>query len=711
MIASLSGGALGAISKAAAFNIVVQSLYTSSAATGVWYDGVDPAYRTVNSDGTGGMPAVNSAFGRLTDRTGGGRHAVQATLVNQPIAKAGNVSFAVSSYPFGAANAIRSMQAASGSSGTMRATSGVIICDTQTLPIENIPVTGMTQSGTSTAYPCAKSFLAWRCGPSGYELYVDKKLFTGSALAASAVLAPFLGVASGQTGIAMRFFAFVSYDAYLNPTDFTALRTAAEIFSGASAFTNDVVIGFGDSNMQGVYLSDSLPWLARLAAVPTARIYNTGLNGASLGGAFTLTPNRLGMYLDSGNHYAVACIGINSITTATASDYAESLRGYAHSLRRENFKTIVCTYPSNTTAANAFNVKIRTDGPTDYADTLADTVAVSQLSDRANSAYYQTDQLHLNDAAQPFMQACVDAAITSLLALPYPDFSATPYNGSTVNAAFTNLSTGATSSAWDFTNDGSTDSTLTSPTNTYTTDGEFTPKLTVTAAAGSATRIKRFYINKRATLAASTTLLVGKYVLNTGITQAGGFASAWADQSGASNNLSQATGANQPAVDGSGIMTFDGVSDLMQTADFGLGVARSFMLRIKMNSLVSGRVILDGLNTGSRQLGTAPTSRLALSYAGSPNQITDTVTTGVYMTVFCGNVSDFTGATLLGIKLSGKEWVISDYNSGNAAGGVTLGAGFSGLSPASFSIKGALIYSGGISRAAIAQNESYLDSL
>lgn len=701
-----------AVNPYAAFNAVVQALYTSTAASGVWFDGVDPSYRTVNSDGTGGIPAIDAAFGRLTDRTGGGRHAVQAVVNNQPIAKSGFVSFAVPSYPYGGPNVRRYLQAASGSSGTMRSTSGVIICDIQTLPIENIPVSGMTQTRTTNAYPCTKSFLAWRCGPSGYELYVDKKLFTGSALAASAVLAPFLGVAAAQGDAAMKFYAFVSLDTYLGSTDFANLRAAAENFSGASAFTNDVILGFGDSNMRGAYLSDSTPWLSRLASIPTARTYNLATTGAGLSSTLTLVPNRLTMYLDSGALYAVACTGINTITVGNASDIAETLRARMLSLQNEGFKTIVCTYPANTAQANTFNGKIRTDGPSDYAVALADVQAVPQLSNTANATYFQPDALHMTDAAQPFMQASVDAAITAMLPLPYPLFTATPYNGTSVNAAFTNASIGATSYGWDFTNDASIDSTSTSPTNNYAVDGEYTPRLVATSAAGSATRLRRFYINKRASLAASTTALVGQYVLNTGITQALGLASAWADQSGAGNDLTQATGANQPSVDGSGILTFDGSNDYMQTTNFGLGVPLTFMLRVKINSLVASRIILDGLNTGSRHLRiSAAANRLCQYYAGSENAHTDVIVAGSYLTIFCGVVSDFTGTVVLGVKLSGKDWVLSDYNAGSASGGITLGAGFSGLTPASFSIKGALIYSGGISRAAIAQNEAYLDSL
>lgn len=77
----------------AAFNAFVQSLYTGGE-TGIWYDGTDPTQRAVNSDGSGGQPALGAKFGWLNDKTGGGRPAIQATSVSQPIAGATGVVFA-----------------------------------------------------------------------------------------------------------------------------------------------------------------------------------------------------------------------------------------------------------------------------------------------------------------------------------------------------------------------------------------------------------------------------------------------------------------------------------------------------------------------------------------------------------------------------------------------------------------------------------------
>ena len=79
---------------------------------------------------------------------------------------------------------------------------------------------------------------------------------------------------------------------------------------------------------------------------------------------------------------------------------------------------------------------------------------------------------------------------------PVADFSGTPSNGSApLTVQFTNQSTGATSWAWDFNNDGVVDSTVQSPSFRYTAAGTYSVKLTATNNAGSDDEIKPGYIS------------------------------------------------------------------------------------------------------------------------------------------------------------------------------------------------------------------------
>jgi PKD repeat protein len=80
---------------------------------------------------------------------------------------------------------------------------------------------------------------------------------------------------------------------------------------------------------------------------------------------------------------------------------------------------------------------------------------------------------------------------------PDSDFSATPRSGVTpLSVQFTDLSTGNSISSWewDFTNDGSVDSTGQNPQHVYTTAGTYTVKLAITDADGSDDVVKTDYI-------------------------------------------------------------------------------------------------------------------------------------------------------------------------------------------------------------------------
>jgi uncharacterized delta-60 repeat protein len=70
---------------------------------------------------------------------------------------------------------------------------------------------------------------------------------------------------------------------------------------------------------------------------------------------------------------------------------------------------------------------------------------------------------------------------------PVADFQAVPVRGAApLTVRFTDMSTGTiTSYAWDFDNDGTTDSTEENPTYTYNSQGTYTAKLTATGPGGS----------------------------------------------------------------------------------------------------------------------------------------------------------------------------------------------------------------------------------
>jgi hypothetical protein len=97
-----------------------------------------------------------------------------------------------------------------------------------------------------------------------------------------------------------------------------------------------------------------------------------------------------------------------------------------------------------------------------------------------------------------------------------------------------------------------------------------------------------------------TANLAAWYQAEKGITIGTGV-SAWADQSGNGNTLTQATGANQPAYsatggsNGTAMVTFDGSNDTMSTAGFTLAQPNTYYLLAKQISWVLGGTFLDGV--------------------------------------------------------------------------------------------------------------------
>ncbi len=79
---------------------------------------------------------------------------------------------------------------------------------------------------------------------------------------------------------------------------------------------------------------------------------------------------------------------------------------------------------------------------------------------------------------------------------PVANFTGTPTSGTApLQVTFTDTSTNTpTSWAWDFQNDGTTDSTLQNPAFTYTTQGSYSVKLTATSPNGSNTLVRTSYV-------------------------------------------------------------------------------------------------------------------------------------------------------------------------------------------------------------------------
>jgi len=700
----------------AAFNSFVQSLYTGGE-TGIWYDGTDNSQRAVNSDGSGGAPAIGAKFGWLNDKSGGGRPAIQATAGSQPIAQSNYVLFQHQD-AITVGDPRRFLAPASATGASMQNAAGVIICDVQLTPFGMMPVTGWYYSGANTAYPCRYGFVAWRTNNSGFvDLYVCGVNYGSTpsgAVPAIAQRAPTIGISSDLAGKQMLFYQYAHFNSRLSDANWNQLRAAAAAACGAANFGNDGWNCVGDSNTEGFRVTNGQTWPWILAGmIPSVKVFNTGISAVPMA---NVAANINGSYVDvygcPGNNFLSVLNATNDVGPSTYIDYSRLYGSCFLRGRQQNVRSIGVCYMPTSTSVQSFNNELRNNQPGEWFDTVVDLESVPQLANTGNTTYYQTDLLHLKDAALPFVAAAMYAGYQAIATKPYAKFTASPINGTAVNATFTNASSGATSYAWDFDNNGSTDSTATNPTNNYTVAGNYAPKLTATNANGSSPRVRQFYINVLGTLTPVTSGLVFRFMQNTGITDVANAVSAWADQSGNGNNLVQATGANQPTKQGDGTISFDGVNDFMAMASFGLDYKLNVMARMMVNTFTSGRVICDGLVNNAQFTALNASPRLSIfQVTGSIAVQTLGVPTGSYFSLYTGT-TDLSGVPRMQVlQLSGEDALMGSWGGFANAGGLTLGARYDGSNPCAARFKEVLGYNRGLTPAEKMQNFAYLDSL
>jgi hypothetical protein len=693
----------------AALNTLVSSIFVGGE-TGAWYDGTDPTQRAVNSDGSGGIPATGAKFGWLNDKSGGARPIVQATAASQPIAGSG-VVICQQKDTNNVSDPVQFLQAATGTGTNQRATAGFLICDGTVAPFASIPVTGWNQNNNNSAFPSRYGFIAWRTNSSGNaEIVIGDQTYTTpfSSITNAVVTAARIGPAASSNA-SMRWMQYAHFNSRLSDPNWTALLTALRTASGWNSLSTDAIFLNGDSNTEGYRLTEARPYAWTLAGATRCRVYNLGVAGAVMSGAFSNFLNQYAARQGAGRNIYVQMLGINDVTTAPlAADFAEIYQYGIQQARRFGWLTLGCTYPNNIANMLTFATNLRTwDGGFTW-DRLFDVLTeVPQSADRANLTWFNADQVHITQALADLIGAQMATHVQALRNLPVVGFTATPRLGTSISSTFTNTTTGATSHAWDYDNNGSTDSTATAPASVaFSGDADRSVKLTSTNASGSISRIRRFYINTRTTPTRVTTNQLAAFIRNTGIT-----ASQWDDQTGNAFHLTQGTAGLQPTIDGNGRAVFDGTDDRMATPAMGATNRMSVQMRLQINSWTSGRAIFDSLVTNGRRAIIRPSPSLAAQHANGIVSA-EFVTPGTgFFNVYFGSIGELgTVTTSVQGLHEGFEPGFGDWSGATvAASGLTLGSLFDGTLPAGITVSSVLVYSQGLTRAQIAQNNVWLE--
>jgi PKD repeat protein len=140
-----------------------------------------------------------------------------------------------------------------------------------------------------------------------------------------------------------------------------------------------------------------------------------------------------------------------------------------------------------------------TGNPSQWSWAFGDTgmsTAVSPTHVYQNPGIYTVSLTVTNSGGSDTETKAGYITVTSPPAAPVAGFFGTPTSGtSPLTVQFTDASTGSISSyAWDFTNDGTVDSTQKNPSFTYNAAGTYTVKLAVTGPGGSDNEVKTGYI-------------------------------------------------------------------------------------------------------------------------------------------------------------------------------------------------------------------------
>lgn len=182
--------------------------------------------------------------------------------------------------------------------------------------------------------------------------------------------------------------------------------------------------------------------------------------------------------------------------------------------------------------------------------------------------------------------------------------------------------------------------------------------------------------------------LAAWYRYRIGLTNISGACSSWADQSGNTRPLLQATAANRPTINSDASLTFNGTTHSMAAA-FTLIQPCSIYLAFQQLTWTSGDVIFDG-SSGTVKVSQATTSSGLTANAGSSlsNNTTIALTTNG---VACF-VANSTSSVYQAAGGAASVTVTGDANTNNP-GGITLGADRTPANNANIRVYEMLVYS------------------
>jgi hypothetical protein len=201
------------------------------------------------------------------------------------------------------------------------------------------------------------------------------------------------------------------------------------------------------------------------------------------------------------------------------------------------------------------------------------------------------------------------------------------------------------------------------------------------------------------------TNLAAWFKFGIGITSSGGLVSQWDDASGNARHLIQATGTNQPALQGDNSILFDGVDNFMKCDAFTLNQPFSIYIRGRHVTWTSGRYWCDGNTTPTGAILMLPVTPQLQIHAGAnvgSNGALAVNTYGAIGTVFNG------ASSILRVDATSQPGL--NPGAGNP-GGFTLGARGDNTLFSNIQVKEIILYSVAHDASTMTQIINYLNLL
>lgn len=661
-----------------------------------WHTAYNTTYMTVNSDGTGGAPAIGTKVGRLLDRTGNGNHILQATAANRLLAQSGYMSCPSSSFDGNR----RYMQAAAGVSGaTTQSVTGLFVIDTNEWPSDLIPFTYSGGSeATRSSYRAKWTAVAYRGSATALEFWINgTQVNTRAAIASTAIGAQFIGATAGNPGRLFRFYESVVYNTALNDADFALLRAYGATRSASGLLGTGRLIFMGDSLSYGTCSAAASSSVLSNTSLPSYQRISVAVAGGTITSPFVDVRTALETYRGSGRTLCVFGLGSNDISVLgkTGAQTEAIVATYCRSLRQAGYKMILWTLPDrtgSTSVINDYNTLIRANAVGDYADAIADHAATTELQNAANATYFP-DGTHLSDASNALVDPVHSAAIHKVEA----DWTASALTGlAGANITFTDQ-TIESPTAWDWKVNGVTASTVQNPVINFPSAGTFDIQLDATNANGVASCKRSGHIVIVSALAPVTTGVA------LWLKKGDASGATWTDSSGSARDL---TLFNAPTISG-GTVLFNGSTQYGKTAAFSVSQPRTTYIRMRAVAWTSGGRIIDGDTTNANLLymtGASPGIQL---YPGGAGGTRNTgLVVGSWQTIVFGRKQN---ANELFTEISGT--LGSDYDVGSTSDGFTLARAGGGGNFANIEVAEVLIVGAYHTLQQRAQTVAYMDSL